>query len=234
MGLRKCITMNLLAPTYFTIYSKKNAQVCATRTIPLFLSQLYFDMIKYIFRKIHEAWGWRVEGFDHKSIPKKIFVVLPHTSNWDFPVGYMLKVFDGMDVRWIAKASLFRFPFGWLMKSMGGIPVNRKQARNFVPTMIELYEKNEVFSTAIAPEGTRKKVDKLKSGYYRIASGANIPVIYTKFDWENMIVHFGEPRMAADTWEEECAYAMDYFADVVGRVPENSIGYPFTKKGDTE
>jgi len=186
-------------------------------------------MIKYIFKKLFAWWGWKITGVNPNNYPKKIYVVLSHTSNWDFPVGYMMKVFYIHDVSWIAKSSLFKWPFGYMFKAMGGIPVNRKMAKNFVGTMIDLFNKNEVFSTSIAPEGTRKKVDKLKSGFYRIAKGANVPIIYTKFDWKHKIVHFAEPRMAADTWEEELAFCENHFKDTVGRIPENSYGYPFEK-----
>jgi len=187
-------------------------------------------MIKWIFKKIWHWWGWKVTGTDPNLTPKKIIVVIPHTSNWDFPVGYLMKVWYPLDVRWIAKSQMFRWPFGGIFKAMGGIPVNRKLAKDFVGTMIGLYNEHDVFSTAIAPEGTRRKVDKLKSGYYRIAVGANIPIIYTKFDWKNMEVDYGPPKMPADTWEEERTYATEYFKDTVGRVPENSFGYPFDKK----
>lgn len=181
-------------------------------------------IIRYIFKKLWHWWGWRLEG-DPNKVPKKIYVVIPHTSNWDFPVGYMLKVWHKLDVRWIAKSQMFRWPFGGLFRAMGGIPVDREKARNFIPTMIELYDQHSVFSTAIAPEGTRKKVDRLKSGYYRIATGANIPIVYVKFDWGNKICYFADPKMPADTWEEELQYVTDFFHGVQGYIPE--YGYPF-------
>ncbi len=184
-------------------------------------------MIRYIFRKVHELWGWKITGDDPNLVPKKIYVVLPHTSNWDFPVGILMKVFMPLDVRWIAKDSLFKWPLGGLFRAMGGIAVNRDKAKNFVDTMVSLYDENEKFSTAIAPEGTRKKVTSLKSGYYYIAKGANIPIIYTKFDWGNMTVRYETPKQPEETWEEELDYAMKYFKNTVGRIPENSIGYPF-------
>jgi len=183
-------------------------------------------MIRKLFEWIWKTWGWKLEGIDPETVPKKIYVVLPHTSNWDFPVGYLLKVWKPLDVRWIAKSSLFWGPLGPLARRMGGISVDRDRARNFVTTMIELYNKHDVFSTAIAPEGTRKRVDRLKTGFYRIAVGAQVPIIYTKFDWKNKIVHFAEPRIAADTVEEELAYLAEYFKDVVGCIPENGYNYP--------
>jgi len=187
-------------------------------------------MIRYIFEKLWKGWGWKLAGIDPREVPKKVYVVIPHTSNWDFPVGYLLKVWYPLDVRWVGKSQLFRWPFGRMFKAMGGIPVDRAKAKDFVGTMIELYGEHNVFSTAIAPEGTRKKVEKLKSGYFRIANGANVPIIYTKFDWKNKIVHFAEPKMAESTWEQELAYATNHFKDTVGCVPENSFNYPFEKE----
>lgn len=184
-------------------------------------------MIRYLFNKLWHGWGWTLVGEPNK-VPKKIFVVIPHTSNWDFPVGYFLKVWYPLDVRWIAKSQLFIGPIGIVSRAMGGIAVDRSAAKNFVGTMIEQYNKHEVFSTAIAPEGTRKKVDKLKSGYYRIAVGAQVPIVYVKFDWKNKICSFADPKEPEATWEAEVAYATEYFKDTVGCIPENSFGYPFS------
>lgn len=184
-------------------------------------------MIQYLCKRIFAWWGWKITGVNPNDYPKKIYVVLSHTSNWDFPVGILMKGFYIHDVSWIAKDSLFRWPFGYMFRALGGIAVNRTRAKNFVGTMVDLFNSKEVFSTSIAPEGTRKKVGKLKSGYYRIAKGASIPIIYTKFDWKNRIVDFAEPRMPAESWEEELAYCEEHFKDTVGKIPEYSYGYPF-------
>jgi len=172
-------------------------------------------------------WGWKKEGEIPNHIPKKLYVVIPHTSNWDFPIGICLKFGHKMKVGFIGKSSLFKFPFGWFFKSLGGIPVNRKKTRGFKESVIEVINSREEFCTAIAAEGKRGKVDKLKTGFYHIAKGANIPIVYVKFDWKNRIVEFGEPRMVADTVKEELDYAANHFKDTVGYFPEKSFGYPF-------
>ena len=151
-------------------------------------------MFSWLTRTIFKLWGWKTEGEIPNHIPKKLYVVVPHTSNWDFPVGILLKYAYNMEVGFIGKASLFKFPFGWLFKLMGGIPVDRSRTKGFKEAVIETIKSQERFCTAIAPEGKRGKVDKLKTGFYHIAVGADIPLVYVKFDWKNKIVAFSEPK----------------------------------------
>jgi len=184
-------------------------------------------MISWIFRLIFKMWGWKKVGEIPNHIPKKLYVVVPHTSNWDFPVGICLKFGFKMEVGFIAKASLFKFPFAWFFKSLGGIPVNRKKTQGFKDAVVEMINSRERFCTSIAPEGRRGKVENLKTGFYHIAKAANIPIVYVKFDWGKKIAEFGEPRMVAETVKEELEYAANHFKDTIGYVPEKSFGYPF-------
>lgn len=184
-------------------------------------------MFSWLTRKIFHLWGWKIQGVIPNHLPKKLYVVVPHTSNWDFPVGILMKYAFHMKVGFIAKSSLFKWPYAWFFRALGGIPVNRKKSQGFIEAVVERINEREEFCTAIAPEGTRNKVNKLKSGFYYISKKANIPIVYVKFDWKNMIVDFSEPRMAADDIKEEIDYATNHFKDTVGRIPENSFGYPF-------
>jgi len=187
-------------------------------------------MFGWFFRFLFKAWGWKLQGKIPHHLPKKLYVVIPHTSNWDFPVGIMLKFGFKMDVGFIAKSSLFKWPYGWFFKALGGIPVDRKRAHGFIESVVRVIKERDTFSTSIAPEGRRRKVKKLKTGYYHIARLAKIPIIYVKFDWGNKVIDFTEPRMVMDTVEEELAFARDHFKDTVGKIPENSFGYPFNSK----
>ena len=132
-----------------------------------------------------------------------------------------------MEVGYIAKSSLFVWPVGCFFRALGGIPVDRKKSRGFIDSVVKTIQERERFSTAIAPEGTRKKVKKLKTGFFHIARLAEIPLIYVRFDWKNKIVEFGEPRMKIESLDEELAFIDEYFKNTVGRVPENSYGFPF-------
>ena len=137
---------------------------------------------------------------------------------------------DKMDVGFIAKATLFKWPFGWFFKALGGIPVDRSRALGFIDSVVKVIKAREKFSTAIAPEGTRGKVKRLKTGFYHIARLADIPLVYVKFDWGNKIIAFAEPRKVKDTIEEELEFIEEHFKNTVGRNPEKSYGYPFKEK----
>ena len=119
-----------------------------------------------------------------------IVAVAPHTSWWDFPVGVLVN--SGMRLRanFVGKHTLFSWPIGYLFRWLGGVPVDRRQKNNFVSATVEAFHQNERLHLVIAPEGTRKKVDKFKTGFYHIARLAGVPIVLTKFDWKNKIVDF--------------------------------------------
>ncbi len=184
-------------------------------------------MFGWFCRLLFKTWGWSIEGEIPHHLPKKLYVVIPHTSNWDFPVGIMLKYGYNMDVGFIAKSSLFKWPFGWFFRSLGGIPVDRKRAHGFIELVVKVIKERDTFSTAIAPEGTRRKAKKLKTGFFHIARLAKIPLVYVKFDWKKKIINFTKPREVLDSLEEELRFVGEHYKDTVGRIPENSFGYPF-------
>ena len=177
-------------------------------------------MIKWICRLILKIWGMKVTGKYPAEIPKKLYVVYPHTSNWDFPLGILLKGAIPMDVNYVGKDSLFRWPYGWLFRWLGGIPVDRSKRTNFVDSMVELYNKYDRLSFAIAPEGTRKRVRKFKSGFYYIALKAGIPLILVKFDFGNKEVHFSEPFYPSGDYSADLKLIIEHFRGTKGIHPE--------------
>jgi len=119
--------------------------------------------------------GWRVE-FRWPPAPRCVIVVYPHTSNLDFFVGYLAKLALGLPAHFIAKDSLFRWPVAGLLRRMGGIPVNRGDPRDFIERLAEEVRRRPRMILALAPEGTRRHVDHWKSGFYRLALRAGVPV----------------------------------------------------------
>lgn len=132
-------------------------------------------------RAVLRLFGWRVEG-DLADVPRAIVIGAPHTSNWDFvgSVGAMLAL--GLDVGWMGKHTLFRWPFGRLMRRLGGIPVNRGAAAGVARDSVEAFRRRERLWLAIAPEGTRRSGGTWKSGFYRIARAADVPVLMVVLD----------------------------------------------------
>jgi 1-acyl-sn-glycerol-3-phosphate acyltransferase len=179
-----------------------------------------------ISRWIFKAWGWKVTGPYPHEIPKLVLAVAPHTSNWDFPVGVLVRSACDADkvAVFVAKHTLFKPPFGWLFRWMNGVPVDRnKKGGNFVAAVVEEFHKREKFHLCVAPEGTRKKVDRFKTGFYHIAKGAGVPIVLTRFDWGTREVDFGERFYPTDNEEKDLQYIWNYFKNTKGHNPENGI-----------
>lgn len=176
--------------------------------------------MKRLSRLILKLWGFKWTGIDPESIAKKVYAVYPHTSNWDFPLGILLKFAIPINVNYIGKDSLFKWPYGFIFRKLGGIPVNRKQRTNFVETMVNLYNQYDRLAFAIAPEGTRKRVTKFKSGFYYIAYKANVPIILVKFDFQKKVVEFNEPFYPTGDYKVDMKYIIEYFRGTQGIHPE--------------
>jgi len=182
-------------------------------------------MIRLICRLILRIWGFKWTGTYPGFIAKKLYIVYPHTSNWDFPLGILLKGAIPMDVQYAGKKSLFYRPYGWLFRALGGIPVDRSRRTNFVDSMVDLYKKYDRLSLAIAPEGTRKKVDKFKTGFYYIALNAGIPLIMVKFDFGKKEVHFSDPFWPSGDFDADIKLIIEHFRGTIGKNPEQACTF---------
>lgn len=137
-----------------------------------------------IARWLLGLFGWQVI-FESPPGPKAVMMFYPHTSNWDFVVAILARMTFGIPVTYAAKDSLFVPPLGWLFRALGGTPVNRRERTGFVGQMVAQFETRESFYLAIAPEGTRKATDALKSGFYRVALEARVPLGLGFIDYPN-------------------------------------------------
>lgn len=178
-------------------------------------------MLKYICKLYLKITGFRVTGVDPETIDKKLFIVYPHTSNWDFPLGIAVKFGTPITVNYIAKDALFKPPHGFIFRWLGGIPVNRSKRSNFVDTMVNLYNTNDKLSLAISPEGTRKKVHKFKTGFYHIAHNAKVPIMMVKFDYGKKEVFFGEPFYTSGVYSDDLKFIIEFFEGTQGKIKEN-------------
>lgn len=133
--------------------------------------------------------GWKVEGPTPEG-SKYVLIGAPHSSNWDFICMLGTVFVRRMDVRWMGKHTLFPYGLGWFMKWLGGISVNRKQAGDVVGQVVQQCNESDSFRLIVTPEGTRKKVDRWKTGFYRIASQADIPLYLGTVDYSNKVIRF--------------------------------------------
>ena len=150
-------------------------------------------------------------------------MVLTHTSWYDFFLGLFTRGILGIDMHWVGKKELFRFPFGYFFRWMGGTPLDRAGGLNKVEAIAQIFEQKEVFRMAISPEGTRKKVTELKSGFYYIARQAGVPIIPISFDFKTRSVIFGEPFAPTGNYTQDLADLLPFFKGVQGKVPQNSF-----------
>ncbi len=139
-------------------------------------------MIPWLATRILALLGWRLE-VEPPPGPKGIIVVYPHTSNWDFPIGYLVKLAMGLPLSFVGKDTLFRWPVGGLLRRMGGIPANRRERTGLVGQLVAEYGRRDWMWLAISPEGTRGHVSHWKSGFYRLALAADVPVGFAWIDW---------------------------------------------------
>jgi 1-acyl-sn-glycerol-3-phosphate acyltransferase len=140
-----------------------------------------------VARVLFDAMGWRIEG-DFPARPKLVVVVAPHTSNWDFIVGILAVFAIGIRARFIAKHTLFGPGIGALMRWFGGIPVNREAPQGMVPQAVQAIEEAQSVFLAITPAGTRSSIKPWKSGFYRIAVAARVPIMPIAFDGEHKTI----------------------------------------------
>lgn len=167
--------------------------------------------------------GWKIIGTIDVNIPKCVMMVVPHTSWHDFYLGIFTRGITGLEMNWVGKKELFRFPLGRYFKYMGGAPLDRKGGLNKVDAIAAVFNNKEVFRLAIAPEGTRKKVTELKTGFYYIAIKANVPVIPVAFDFGKKEVRFEKPFYPTGNLEADMKILCSYFVDTQGKIAENSF-----------
>ncbi len=159
--------------------------------------------MNFIFRFFFKILGWKIEGRVPIELKKGIFVVAPHNSTKDFFVGLGLRAAMKMDIGYLGKAELFKPPFGFIFRWLGGTPVYRSEKNNLVESYVNAINSKEKMLFALAPEGTRGDVQKLKTGFYYIAEGAKIPIVLVGFDLPLKTCVFSEPFFVSRDFEKD-------------------------------
>jgi len=171
----------------------------------------------FIYKRIL---GWTFTGAFPKNIKKCVIIAAPHTSWVDFPLGILVKWALAIPANYIGKDSLFKPPLGFIFRWLGGAPVDRSQSHNLVDQIVTVFNAKERFYLAMSPEGTRKKTDKWKTGFYYIAKGAQVPIVMITLDFGRKNVKFSEPYFTTDDMEADFKHFHYFYKDVKGRHPE--------------
>ncbi len=168
-------------------------------------------MLSSIARLLLRMGGWTLVG-EHPSAPKAVIIAAPHTSNWDGIWGLIAKVALKVDVHFFGKDTLFWFPLGTLLRAMGGIPLDRANPGSSVDQAVRGFDVADSYYFAMAPEGTRRHRPFWKTGFYRIALGAGVPVVLAFFDYEQRRLGIGPTVDLTGDPDQDLARIGEFYA----------------------
>lgn len=167
--------------------------------------------------------GWKLVNNVPAHLKKYVVAVAPHTSWKDFFLGLIVRSAMGRKIYYLGKKELFDSPAGFFFRLTGGKPVDRKSNTGLVDQVVELFNGNEEFAIAIAPEGTRKKVSEFRTGFYYIARKAGVPIIPALLDYEKKEVRFLEPFYPGNDAHKDLDALWNLFEGVKGAKPDQGI-----------
>tara|TARA_B100001093_G_C26354415_1_gene811707 strand:- start:56 stop:631 length:576 start_codon:yes stop_codon:yes gene_type:complete len=177
---------------------------------------------------LNNIFGWEIKGnltLSKEKIKKAILIAAPHTHWLDLFLGILIRGSIGFKSNFIAKKELFFFPFNILLRLIGGVPVNRSKKNNTVNEIANIFNNKNEFRISLAPEGTRQKVSKFKTGFYYIAKEANVPIIMITMDYSNKQSVISDPFYPKDNFKNDMNFIESFFDGIEGKIKE----FSFTK-----
>ncbi len=180
-------------------------------------------MFRWICKTIFHLIGWRVEGHYPSDIKRKVLIVAPHTSSWDVPLGLLVKVWLDMDLQFYVKEEMFKGILGPVLRAFSAVPLDRSGNTNFVQSVVRDIRQSDSRTILITPEGTRRKVDKFRTGFYHIADGAGVPIVPISFDAGRKVVKFHELIYTHGDAEREIPQIEQIFRGIQGLKAEYSM-----------
>ncbi len=200
------------------------SQIISARTSrKVIYNNRFFSALLTIFgRTFLKISGWQVID-KPPDISKYVAIAAPHTSNWDFPIFMAAVGYLNINMSFLGKHTLFEGIFGWLFYWLGGIPVERESnaASTIVDQVVKTFAENEQLILGIAPEGTRSRVIKWKTGFYRIAEAAGVPIVPTYIDSASKTIGFGEAFLPTGDIDADLSVLQAFYADKKGVCPQN-------------
>jgi 1-acyl-sn-glycerol-3-phosphate acyltransferase len=170
--------------------------------------------------KILRMLGWTVE-VTVPDYPKAIICVAPHTSNWDFFLCKLAYASVNRKAGFLMKSTWFFFPLGMIFKSMGGIPVERKNKKcSLTDVIVKKFHDTDKMVLAITPEGTRSRTSQWRTGFLRIAMQANLPIELAVLDYKNKHIFIHQTFTTTGDIDADMASIKHYYKDFTGKYPE--------------
>lgn len=161
--------------------------------------------------------GWKLSPYNPKEAERCVMMFAPHTSAWDFVIGKLAFIRLGLVSGFLIKKEAFWFPMGLLLKALGAIPVDRANARNITSLSASLFETHPRLSLMIAPEGTRKRNDNWKRGFYVVAQKADVPIGLGYMDWITKTCGIGKIIIPSGNYEKDLAEIQTFYKGMQGK-----------------
>ena len=180
-------------------------------------------MIKKLASFTFHSLGWKTKGEIPSEVKKYIIVAAPHTSNWDFFYGMLFFLMKGIPLRFFIKKEWYIFPFNYLFKSLGGIPVNRGKNQNLTDQIADVFNHYDELALLIPVEGTRSYNPNWKKGFYYISQKANVPIILGYIDYENKIGGIGPVFQTTNDVEKDIESMKSFYKGIKGKFPEKGV-----------
>jgi len=180
-----------------------------------------YQRMRLLSKFILKATGWKTVGGIPPELTKAVFVIAPHTSNMDFFIGRLYCFQHRIPIKIMIKKESFKGPLGGLLKKAGGVPIDRSISKSLVDQVVQLFNENDTFFFAITPEGTRKRSDKWKTGfYYHIAVKAKVPILLSYIDYEKKEAGIGRIFYPTGDFEKDFKEIEDFYRGRKGKYPE--------------
>jgi len=178
-------------------------------------SRLASGLAHFIFKLT----GWRTHVISPLA-SSYVLIGAPHTSNWDFILVLFMMIVEGIPVRWMGKDSLFWGPLGVFMRSVGVFPVNRSESTNMVDQVAARFSEVENLVIGLAPEGTRGKTTRWRTGFYYIALKARVPIVMAYIDYRDKIVGIGPSLNPTGDLGAEFEQIRTFYSGITGKYPQ--------------
>jgi 1-acyl-sn-glycerol-3-phosphate acyltransferase len=168
--------------------------------------------------------GWNTKVQFPAGVKKCVIIAGPHTHWMDFPVGLAYRSLLRLkNAYFLGKKELFDGPFGFFFRWVGGIPVDRFSKHNVVDQVVDILNKESEIMIALSPEGTREKVDRIRTGFYHIAKKAGIPIVMIGLDFGNRGIEVSEPFYTGDNEKADFDRILNFFSPIQGKIPSKGM-----------
>lgn len=171
----------------------------------------------------YKVLGWKSQGDIPEDLKKYVIIGGPHTSNFDFILAIFLVWAKEIKITILGKSELFKPGIGWIFRALGVVPVDRHSSNNAVEAAAKLFDGKERFVIGLSPEGTRKKVEKFRSGFYYIAKTANVPIVMIGIQYDKKLLTIREPYDITDDKDTDFKHFYTFFNEQRGRYLEKDF-----------